>query len=70
VTTIPPITQLQRDFTALYAQLATIQMPENDTFCWITGEGKAVKMLSDYFILQRQCRSELVRAVAYWHQQG
>lgn len=70
VTIIPPIVQLQRDFTALFAQLAMIQIPENDTFCWITGEGKAVKILSDYFILQRQCRPELVRVVAYWHQHG
>lgn len=68
VTILPAFTKVNKDFSLLFEQLAAMPMPENDTFCWITGEGKTVKMLSEYLIEQRQCRPELVRAVAYWHQ--
>lgn len=44
-----------------------IDFPSDDHFIWLTGEGKAVKQLSDHFTLQRSCSPELVRAVAYWH---
>lgn len=46
---------------------AQLAMPEEDHFVWLTGEGQAVKQLSDHFIQQRCCLPELVRAVAYWH---
>ncbi|MBT0727897.1 siderophore-interacting protein [Rosenbergiella australiborealis] len=45
----------------------SLSFPTDDYFVWVTGEGKAVKNLSDYFIQQRGCSPELVRAVAYWH---
>lgn len=44
-----------------------LHFPADDHFIWLTGEGKAVKQLSDHFIEQRECSPELVRAVAYWH---
>lgn len=44
-----------------------LHFPTDDHFVWLTGEGKAVKKLSDHFIEQRGCSPELVRAVAYWH---
>ncbi len=44
-----------------------LDFPPDDHFIWLTGEGHAVKQLADYFINQRACLSELVRAVAYWH---
>lgn len=52
----------------LIAQLDKMTLPEEDYFIWLTGEGAAVKRLSDYFISERGCESEFVRAVAYWHQ--
>ena len=44
-----------------------LNFPIDDHFVWLTGEGKAVKTLSDHFIERRGCSPELVRAVAYWH---
>jgi len=51
-------------------QLASLQLPEDDYFIWLTGEGEAVKVLNDYFIEQRHCHPGLVRGVAYWHRKG
>lgn len=53
---------------ALTPLLDPIMLPADDYFIWLTGEGAAVKQLSDYFTQQRAAHSELVRAVAYWHQ--
>lgn len=47
--------------------LDTVTIPSDDYFIWLTGEGEAVKKLSDYFIGQRGCDERFVRAVAYWH---
>ena len=52
----------------LIAQLNEITLPDEDYFIWLTGEGAAVKLLSDYFTGQRGRESDFVRAVAYWHQ--
>ncbi|WP_034944293.1 siderophore-interacting protein [Erwinia oleae] len=52
----------------LIAQFASLSLPDNDYFIWLTGEGAAVKKMGDYFIAQRGCEAERVRAVAYWHQ--
>jgi len=51
----------------LIARLDAIALPAEDYFIWLTGEGEAVKALSDYFTLQRGLDSRFVRAVAYWH---
>ncbi len=53
---------------ALTPLLDPIVLPVDDYFIWLTGEGAAVKQLSDYFTQQRAAHSDLVRAVAYWHQ--
>lgn len=52
----------------LIAQLNDITLPDEDYFIWLTGEGTAVKLLSDYFTGQRGRENDFVRAVAYWHQ--
>lgn len=52
---------------ALIAQFAALTIPDNDYFIWLTGEGAAVKYLSDWFIEQQACDPDFVRAVAYWH---
>ncbi len=53
---------------ALTAQLDNITLPASDYFIWLTGEGEAVKQLSDYFTQGRGAHTDYVRAVAYWHQ--
>ncbi|WP_443112773.1 siderophore-interacting protein [Erwinia sp. SLM-02] len=53
---------------ALISELDSIQLPLDDYFIWLTGEGDAVKQLNDYFVIQRGCDENFVRAVAYWHQ--
>ncbi|MFU9137408.1 siderophore-interacting protein [Erwinia tasmaniensis] len=52
----------------LIARLDQIALPADDYFIWLTGEGEAVKRLSDYFLQTRGCEAERVRAMAYWHQ--
>jgi ferric-chelate reductase (NADPH) len=52
----------------LIAALDKIALPTEEYFIWLTGEGEAVKVLSDYFTQRRGCDSDFVRAVAYWHQ--
>lgn len=52
----------------LFAALENIALPQHDYFIWLTGEGEAVKAISDYFIQNRGCEATWVRAVAYWHQ--
>lgn len=53
---------------ALISRLDSVAIPPEDYFIWLTGEGAAVKQLSDYFIDQHGCDADYVRAVAYWHQ--
>lgn len=53
---------------ALLGQFDALNVPDNDYFIWLTGEGTVAKALSDYFVEQRLCDPEFVRAVAYWHQ--
>lgn len=53
---------------ALIAELDKLELPDQDYFIWLTGEGTAVKMLSDYFTASRAREADFVRAVAYWHQ--
>ncbi|MGK3111624.1 siderophore-interacting protein [Candidatus Pantoea formicae] len=52
----------------LIAQLDKISLPVEEYFIWLTGEGEAVKLLSDYFTQRRGADTDFVRAVAYWHQ--
>ncbi len=52
----------------LIARLDQIALPADDYFIWLTGEGEAVKRLSDYFLQTRGCEAARVRAMAYWHQ--
>lgn len=53
---------------SLIGDLDRLTIPDEDSFIWLTGEGAAVKQLSDYFITQRGLAADYVRAVAYWHQ--
>ncbi|EFL4478466.1 TPA: siderophore-interacting protein [Escherichia fergusonii] len=57
---------LAHDEQAVDARLAQLQIPEDDYFIWITGEGKVVKKLSQRFMGERY-NQQLVRAAAYWH---
>ncbi|AUO66167.1 NADPH-dependent ferric siderophore reductase [Citrobacter freundii complex sp. CFNIH2] len=57
---------LGHDEQAIAARLAQIEVPEEDYFIWITGEGKVVKNLSQRFE-QAPFDQQLVRAAAYWH---
>ena len=59
--------KMRESVTGLIAQLQEITLPDEDYFIWLTGEGAAVKELSDYFITQRERDADYVRAVAYWH---
>jgi len=59
---------MQAGVAPLIASLEDLVVPQDDYFIWLTGEGAAVKQLSDYFIEKRECDSDFVRAVAYWHQ--
>ncbi|MCG8708235.1 siderophore-interacting protein [Brenneria sp. 4F2] len=56
------------NLTRLIETLDNTYLPDEDYFIWLTGEGDAVKALSDYFIVQRERDADFVRAVAYWHQ--
>lgn len=47
-------------------RLAQLNVPEQDYFIWITGEGKVVKNLSQRFEGE-EFDAQLVRASAYWH---
>lgn len=53
---------------SLIGDLDRLTIPDEDYFIWLTGEGAAVKQLSDYFTTQRGLAADYVRAVAYWHQ--
>ncbi|HFZ8995719.1 TPA: siderophore-interacting protein [Citrobacter freundii] len=54
------------DEQGVAARLAQLNVPEEDYFIWITGEGKVVKRLSSRFETG-PFDQKLVRAVAYWH---
>ncbi|PQO11457.1 NADPH-dependent ferric siderophore reductase, partial [Shigella flexneri] len=54
------------DEQAVDARLAQMQIPADDYFIWITGEGKVVKNLSRRFEAE-QYDPQRVRAAAYWH---
>lgn len=54
------------DDDAVAVRLAQLTVPESDYFIWLTGEGKAVKKLSDNFITDA-IDPQLVRSSAYWH---
>ncbi|PIJ50323.1 hypothetical protein BL250_13785 [Erwinia sp. OLTSP20] len=53
---------LQQALSALQAQTTGA-----DYFIWITGEGSAVKQLTDRLLETRPLEKERIRAVAYWH---
>jgi len=51
---------------AVADRLATLSVPAEDYFIWLTGEGKVVKNLSRLFETDA-IDQKLVRASAYWH---
>lgn len=51
---------------AVADRLATLHVPAEDYFIWLTGEGKVVKNLSRQFETDA-IDQQLVRASAYWH---
>ncbi|RVR09431.1 siderophore-interacting protein, partial [Escherichia coli] len=51
---------------AVADHLAALDVPEEDYFIWLTGEGKVVKRLSRQFETDA-IDPQLVRASAYWH---
>lgn len=51
---------------AVSDHLATLSVPAEDYFIWLTGEGKVVKNLSRLFETDA-IDQKLVRASAYWH---
>ncbi|CAK9884944.1 MAG: NADPH-dependent ferric-chelate reductase [Candidatus Erwinia impunctatus] len=53
--------------SSLCSELEKRALSGDDYFVWITGESEAVKGLSDYFTVTRQCEEARIRAVAYWH---
>lgn len=59
--------KMQAGVGSLIADLDKVALPTDDYYIWLTGEGAAVKQLSDYFIGKRERDADFVRAVAYWH---
>lgn len=55
------------DEQAIARKLDALEVPADDYFLWITGEGKAVKRLSSRFETP-EIDARRLRAVAYWHQ--
>ncbi|MTD37982.1 siderophore-interacting protein [Erwinia sp. CPCC 100877] len=55
------------DEQAIARRLAALDVPADDYFLWITGEGQAVKRLSRRFE-RPEIDARRLRAVAYWHQ--
>ena len=53
------------DAQAVAEKLATLALPQDDYYLWITGEGKVVKQLSETF--EGKVDAQLMRAAAYWH---
>jgi ferric-chelate reductase (NADPH) len=56
-----------RSAQAIADKLAVLNVPQDDYFLWLTGEGTAVKSLLDGFVTEA-IDSQLVRSQAYWHQ--
>ena len=66
-----------REFSAAKVQALTYgeiagylkhaEIPADDYYIWIVGEGKQAKALGDYLLEERGLDADLVRAVAYWH---
>lgn len=52
---------------AVADKLATVKVPQDDYFLWLTGEGAVVKSLLDGFITD-EMDPQLVRSQAYCHQ--
>lgn len=54
------------DEAAAARALASVAVPPEDYFIWVTGEGSAVKHLVDGFVTDA-INPHLVRSQAYWH---
>ncbi|VEB97557.1 NADPH-dependent ferric-chelate reductase [Cedecea lapagei] len=54
-------------YEEIAAYLKQVEIPAEDYYIWIVGEGKQAKALGDYLLEQRGLDADLVRAVAYWH---
>lgn len=52
---------------AVADKLAALNVPQEDYFLWLTGEGAVVKSLLDGFVTKAM-DPQLVRSQAYWHQ--
>lgn len=57
------------DEQTLAARLAQLNVPAQDYFIWLTGEGETVKKLATVFE-GKDCDPQLLRTVAYWHKKG
>lgn len=47
--------------------LKQVDIPADDYYLWIAGEGKQAKALGDYLLDVRGLDAALIHAVAYWH---
>ncbi len=56
----------EHDGQSVAAMLQALDVPDDDYFIWITGEGQVVKNLAACFD-GRNVDERLLRAVAYWH---
>lgn len=57
------------DEQTLAARLAQLNVPAQDYFIWLTGEGETVKKLATVFE-GKDRDPQLLRTVAYWHKKG
>ncbi len=57
------------DEQTLAARLAQLNVPAQDYFIWLTGEGETVKKLATVFE-DKDRDPQLLRTVAYWHKKG
>lgn len=55
------------DGASIAEKLKNLDIPAQDYFVWITGEGEEVKRLSDNLLASHGLDADYVRAVAYWH---
>lgn len=52
---------------AIAQKLRALNVPAEDYFVWLTGEGGEVKRLCDELLAAHALDADYVRAVAYWH---
>ncbi|XBS71694.1 siderophore-interacting protein [Acerihabitans sp. KWT182] len=52
---------------ALLSRIKDLSFTGGDAFVWVTGEGRRVKNIADFFTEECGLEPDFVRAVAYWH---